>query len=122
MQGLIVDKKKLLEDSLKGLEHLHKSDIGKNWQQCLLVLLLVHIVHRNLKPENILLDRRSQNSKEVKAVLCDYGILTELDTTSTTKPKGLMLWMAPEQIQTQPVVNKILLIAFYFIVMLFLEI
>ena len=118
MQGLKVDKKKILEDAIKGLEYLHKRNIGKNWQQSgILILLLMFIVHRDVKPENILL-QSLPHSDDVKAVLCDFAISTESEIkrqlTTTTTLIGRMVWLAPEQLKGQPLVSSRVCMHFYF--------
>jgi serine/threonine protein kinase len=55
-----------------------------------------HVIHRNIKPENILLDANQE------IVLSDFGIAVvqrTLDSLSTQEPAGTPLYMAPEQIQ-----------------------
>lgn len=58
------------------------------------------LIHRDIKPANILLDKRGQ------AYLTDFGIaqimgMTRLTQTDTKA--GTPIYMAPEQIETQPV-------------------
>lgn len=56
------------------------------------------VVHRDIKPSNILLTKRS--STEVKAVLCDFGISTQIEVghqaANTVEARGTAGWKAPE--------------------------
>uniref|UniRef100_A0A1X7UEN6 Protein kinase domain-containing protein n=1 Tax=Amphimedon queenslandica TaxID=400682 RepID=A0A1X7UEN6_AMPQE len=84
IRDFYVNKKEILFDSIKGLSYLHKENI----------------VHRDVKPSNILLVRRNSSSMKIKAVISDFGIAAELDpgriSKTTTGLKGTLLWVAPE--------------------------
>ncbi|CAN5183369.1 hypothetical protein BH09BAC2_BH09BAC2_12610 [soil metagenome] len=79
-----VDKtelKKLLIDILEGLKYLHSQDI----------------IHRDIKPQNILLGRDKQN--KLIAKIADFGISKAVDSqnTSSSVLLGTVEYMAPEQ-------------------------
>ena len=56
------------------------------------------IVHRNLKPRNILIKYKDKKHKDFIAKLCDYGIskITTEYTQAKTMNKGTITYMAPE--------------------------
>ncbi len=58
-----------------------------------------HVIHRDIKPDNLLLNARDE------LVLSDFGIAVvqhTLDSLSTQNPAGTPIYMAPEQIQRKP--------------------
>src|SRR2546429_8474107 len=58
-----------------------------------------HVIHRDVKPENLLLNAKGE------IVLSDFGIAIvqrTLDTMSGQNMAGTPLYMAPEQIQRHP--------------------
>ncbi|KAJ7264480.1 kinase-like domain-containing protein [Mycena haematopus] len=70
------DRHKLVRDSASGLQYLHNNGI----------------VHGDVKPENILID------KDHVACICDFGISRILDVKgfTTANRAGTMVYMAPE--------------------------
>ena len=71
---------KIAEGVLSGLSYLHER----------------RIIHRDIKPQNILLDTQGQ----VK--LCDFGVSGEVVDSLATTFTGTSYYMAPERIQGQP--------------------
>ncbi|SCV03155.1 LAMI_0H05908g1_1 [Lachancea mirantina] len=71
---------KIAEYVLRGLSYLHERKI----------------IHRDIKPQNILLNMRGQ----VK--LCDFGVSGEAVNSLATTFTGTSYYMAPERIQGQP--------------------
>lgn len=71
---------KIAEGVLQGLSYLHER----------------RIIHRDIKPQNILLD----NNGQVK--LCDFGVSGEVVDSLATTFTGTSYYMAPERIQGQP--------------------
>ncbi|EJU02908.1 kinase-like protein [Dacryopinax primogenitus] len=68
-----------------GLEHLHK----------------YHIIHHDLKPENVLVRKPEGQPLEIK--IADFGLSTGAQTLITMTVKcGTLAYMAPETFHTQP--------------------
>lgn len=69
-----------------------------------------HLVHRDVKPGNILLVQRSPSSFDVKAVLSDFGISVKVDygrdSKTTTQVRGTHTWIATELLQEGKIVCK----------------
>ena len=70
------------------------------------------LVHRDIKPANILLTQRSKSppSNDVKAVICDFGLSSELEegrySKTTTEIRGTLSWIAPEMFNNGKTVSK----------------
>lgn len=71
---------KIAESVLRGLSYLHEKKV----------------IHRDIKPQNILLNEEGQ----VK--LCDFGVSGEAVNSLATTFTGTSFYMAPERIQGQP--------------------
>ncbi len=78
------------------------------------------LVHRDVKPENILVARRANGTGSI-AKLCDFGIAKTMDgsqdITSASRTMGTPRYMSPEQIQNKPLDSRSdvysLAVAFY---------
>ncbi len=77
------------------------------------------VIHRDLKPDNILLEPSDDFTAGYRAFLSDFGIAqlaqaedTELALTVTGAPPGTPAYMAPEQVLDQPLDGRADLYAF----------
>jgi len=69
-------KSQIAVDIVRGLEYLHAN----------------HMVHRDLKPPNILMDKNN------RAVICDFGLARIIGPNMSVE-LGTIQWMAPELLQ-----------------------
>ena len=93
--------------NLSKLMESHPNGLGENKVKKLAVDLLCalhylhchRVLHRDLKPQNVLIEKASG-----KAKLCDFGFARNLGnkTMVLTSVKGTPLYMAPEIIEEKP--------------------
>jgi serine/threonine-protein kinase/endoribonuclease IRE1 len=79
----------ILHQATEGLNHLHA----------------LNIVHRDVKPQNVLLSAPSAGHPKVRAVVSDFGLSKKIKfgRTSCTRnsggPPGTEGWIAPEMLR-----------------------
>ncbi|XP_015749838.1 PREDICTED: serine/threonine-protein kinase/endoribonuclease IRE1-like isoform X1 [Acropora digitifera] len=84
----------VLEQATSGLAHLHS----------------LNIVHRDIKPHNVLISKRSA-SGEIKAMISDFGLCKKLmhgkySVTCQTGAIGTDGWIAPEMFKPENKMNR----------------
>jgi len=72
--------------------------IGSEVASALAYLHKNKIVHRDVKPENILLEQ-DEEKKVLRAVLTDFGVAGEYVKTVATSAKGTYIYMSPEALK-----------------------
>lgn len=87
---ILTDDKKLDEATVQA--------IAKQLIRALYYLHTERIIHRDIKPQNILV------AADGRIKLCDFGFARTLSTKTTllTSIKGTPLYMAPELVQEKP--------------------
>ena len=108
---------------------MHKKHIGMFFILIILLVTSIMLVHRDVKPSNILLAQRNSFTMEIKAVIADFGIAAELDLErylkTTTCVRGTSIWIAPELLKSKdkkPVSNTDMTVPCFILFKLFLEI
>ena len=87
------DKRKAMKQIASGLRHLH--ELG--------------LIHRDIKPQNILISSSSSSRKQYRMLISDFGLCTKIDidkdqfwflfTTHGFIDSGTAGWMAPEMLK-----------------------
>ena len=86
----------ILEDD-KSLPETEIRSIARQLTQALYYLHSKRVIHRDMKPQNVLVGANS------RATLCDFGFARAMSqqTTVLTSIKGTPLYMSPELVQAR---------------------
>ena len=97
----IINQKQLLfkrdtSDPMKAIEYFISCEMFKEILECIQYLHEQNIMHRDLNPKNILINKFPKNHRFVK--LCDFDLAKEGDysTKTNTGDQGTYNYMAPE--------------------------
>ncbi|CAG2177410.1 unnamed protein product [Oppiella nova] len=95
--------KRLPKESMNSYEYIISCEIFKEVLECVQYLHGLPLIHRDLKPDNILISDNSLNGRFIK--LCDFGLVTEHDNiihnktlNKHTADVGTERYIAPEVI------------------------
>uniref|UniRef100_A0A0N4ZC80 non-specific serine/threonine protein kinase n=1 Tax=Parastrongyloides trichosuri TaxID=131310 RepID=A0A0N4ZC80_PARTI len=88
-KAIILDKLQILQQATDGVAHLHH----------------LNIVHRDIKPQNILLSKNNQTG-HIRVLISDFGLCKRLkiDANSISRVSGMTGtegWMAPETLNSE---------------------
>lgn len=88
----LIKPKEMLYQATRGLSHLHQ----------------LHIIHRDIKPQNILLSMPDSRNN-VRALISDFGLCKKVDKDASlsmrTNAAGTEGWIAPETLRNEKLVR-----------------
>ncbi|MCK6440715.1 MAG: protein kinase, partial [Planctomycetes bacterium] len=82
--------------SRQGIEPLLAAKIGENLASALAAIHRAGYVHRDVKPENVIITEKGQ------AILTDFGVASEIGVAEQAGRGGSPAYMSPEQCRGEP--------------------